>query len=261
MSFHLFHGTTLGAAQRILNEGWTSVDVPVLIVQIASAHDVDPAEVRQNLAFRETFVTDPQRGRYASFALNELEAKYRWAQSAPEAVYETLCAVWRVKNNVRSKEYADDEWMAEHAWVWEQSKHERLAVIEYQTTYADLERRGALKAVRDFTDFTYEYAPLESSRDLRVTPEVAIPLPFKPPRYRLHISEVSRTVSWDLFAFMLGLSNAEFQALDRAGGFGTAYSTTLDSDLSGFDGKPWWTSQAVDAYLAQSRRARRESDG
>jgi hypothetical protein len=253
VSFDLFHGTTLSAAKQILDEGWRALDVSAVVHQVALSHDVDPAEVNQDLASYERFVTGPERGEYASFARDALKAEHHWAQRAPEVVWEALWSIWRIRNGVR----APEPWntlVAGHAWVWEECKHERLAIVCYGTTFADLARRRAVECGLDPKSRRSVSKPLVSARDLEGAPEVAIPLPFKPPPNRLTIKEVERHVPWDVFALELGLSEAQFQHLANAGKFGPPASDALGPAAyrPGLS-PPWWTSSSVERYLARSR--------
>jgi hypothetical protein len=247
VSFELFHGTTQPSAERILHEGWKAFDVNNVVMSMATSHGVDPEVIALDLASYNRFIRGPGRGRNVFFCADPLKAEHQWAQRAPEAKWEILWSIWRVKNGVTFPE----PWNAMiqgHAWVWEQTKETPLAVIALTVTHAELHRLGALNG-------GFGLRPLPPRLDPKLTVEVAIPLPFKPARNRIAVRTVPRHVDWDVFAHLLNLTPEEFKDADRRGKFGPNASDGIPVDRIGpWASLPWWTTKHVAAYLASKER-------
>jgi hypothetical protein len=241
VGFHLFHGTTLAAAERIVDNGWVRSDVPSVIGRLAEAHGVDIEAVQADLESYHRFVLADGRGRYVSFCTDPLKAEHNWAQRAPEAEWEILWAIWRLENGVR----APEPWntlVEGHPWVWEQSRSQPLAVVAVDITRTELGRHGAMEG-------GFGLRPLRDT-NLNEIPDVAIPLPFKPAGDRIVIRPVERHVRWDVFALLLGMAPEQFLEAATAGEFGPPASDALGSSPGRYgESPPWWTSSQVDAYL------------
>ncbi len=131
------------AASSIVREGWKPVNVMDTVARVATAHELCPADVIQDLEMHKRFVFGAGRGRTVSFAPNRGDAEPAWAQSAPEAEWESLWAVYRIKHIT-----LDDRWLwntdvAGHTWVWDQMRANQLAVVSYTTSYAEMVDLGA----------------------------------------------------------------------------------------------------------------------
>lgn len=236
----LFHGTTLEAAERILEVGWWPQDVLGVVKRVAAECGASLANILADLEGHGRFVQHADRGTYASFTPDRVKAEHSWAQRAPEAQWEALWAVWRV-HHLSSSENCNQD-LAGHAWVWERCKLERLAVIRYSTSYEELQDLGALSG-------GFGVRPLVPANVLPRTAEVAISAPFCPSRDRLTVIEVERHVPFDVFAFLLGITVERFRDLQEAGEFGVPASQ--GSRHSYGDVAPWWTTKFVANYLSK----------
>jgi hypothetical protein len=121
----------------IVRDGWQPTDVIDTVADVATAHDLDPEDVIEDLEKYYRFTLHAGRGT-TSFAPNRRDAEHAWAQRAPEAKYESLWAVYRIKHM-----RLDDPWywntdVAGHAWVWDQMRADQLAVVSYTTCYAEM---------------------------------------------------------------------------------------------------------------------------
>ena len=135
----LFHGTTKSAADRIAREGWQPSDPAHLVDQTTAAHDESREAVWGDLQHRSRFVTHPGRKAWVSFATSSDRAA-RWAQRAPEAKWETLWAIWRLRN----PEHADN-WTTNKdggIWVFEQMIDDPLVVITADIPVTELYEGG-----------------------------------------------------------------------------------------------------------------------
>lgn len=234
---HLFHGTTLAAAEQIGAEGWRPRDLAGMVGELAEQHGVPMRAVMEDLRRYNRFMTiERDRGQVASFAPNYETAAGSWAQRAPEAEWDALWAIWRIKHSGVADVYHWNLDVPGHAWVLEQMAHLKLAVVEVALTVDELFELKATAGGFARGPLTRELLPL-----LDGLPEVSIPLPFDP-RSEVTIHPVERRVGWDVFAHWLGLGREEFIAQDAAGRFG-------QSGVGEFAMRPWWPLSAVDAVL------------
>lgn len=256
----LYHGTTLAAAKRILNEGWTVQPPEEHIGSIARDYGKEPAALLEFLRETNRFATTPTRGNWASFGLNRAIAVRSWAQRAPEVRWEALWAIWRLDHpeipiEIETMSRGDQVKQVEvlprtgEAWVFQQMHQDPLAVITLTLSYEMLIGFGAK------TD-GFEHKPLPPVRVLSgqggpQPPGVAIPCPFKPPGSRLTLHPIDHIVRWRVFADVLGLSDEEFQRRDRLGEFGPHTSDGVPPS-SRDEEQPWWTLSAVQHHLPAS---------
>jgi hypothetical protein len=253
----LFHGTTLSAAERILDEGWTVQPPQAVVAEVAAAHGLDPLAVTDHLTERGRFAAGETRGSWASFSLDEVITVHGWAQRAPEVRWEALWAVWRLGHpevpfevEVLSQEGVTKEVdylpRPGEAWVFQQMRADRLALITLSISYDKLIQLGAMTE-------GFEHKPLPPRRALGprtpvVLPGVAIPAPFRPSRSRLELLEIDRDVPWTLFAELLGIEDDQFQLRDRRGEFGPPASRGVPRRDKG-ETRPWWLLSAVEHLL------------
>src|SRR5882762_5355799 len=93
----LFHATTASAAKDILARGWRAINPRVIVDGVADDCGEQGAAVWQDLTEWSRFVTQPGREGWVSFATT-FESAARWAQRAPEAKWEALWAIWRLRH-------------------------------------------------------------------------------------------------------------------------------------------------------------------
>lgn len=256
----LHHGTTLAAANRILKEGWAVRSPEEQVALVARDYGKEPAALMEHLGRRNRFATTATRGHWASFALSEEIAIRNWAQRAPEVRWEALWGIWWLDHpeapfEVRtvSKGGLEKEVevlpLAGEIWVFQQMYREPLAVVSLSMSY---EKLIGLNAKTE----GFEHEPLPSARALSgrggpQPPGVAVPCPFRPPGSRLTMRPIERIVHWYVFAYLLGLSDEEFQHRDRLGEFGVPASDSA-TPLGPNEGRPWWTLSAVQHHLPSS---------
>lgn len=236
----LHHGTTLHAARRIVDVGWQALDVPALIDRLAYAHEVDSAAVRDVLTQWGRFaVVADGRGGNASFTPNAAKVAHSWAQRAPEAVWEALWAVYHLSHpelRRRGEGWASD--LTGRTWVWDQMRHEPLAIVSYVTTYSELAALGALLgAGRSKLGPPEQVLPAWNN-----LAEISFDLPFRPDPSRLVTTPVPRHLPRDVYACALGLTVEEFDRRAERGDFGEPASHGLTLDRTLFVQTPWWDS-------------------
>lgn len=236
----LHHGTTLRAANRIVDAGWQTLDVQGLIDRIASEHRVAGASVRELLTQWGRFaVIADGRGTNASFAPSAQKVAHRWAQRAPEAEWEILWAVYHLLHPDTDAELNGwDSDVAGRAWVWNRMRHEPLAVLTFATNYAEL-------AVLDARESSHrmELGPRDDVHSLwTYLTEISFDLPFRPDPARLFVTPIARHLPRDVYAHELGLTLEEFDRRAGRGDFGIPASDGLVLDDNLFVQTPWWDS-------------------
>ncbi|OBI14929.1 hypothetical protein A5712_29850 [Mycobacterium sp. E2327] len=209
------------------------------VARVAAAHELSLAEVIQDLGKYYRYAQQEGRGTTVSFAPNGGDAEHAWAQRAPEVEWESLWAVYRIKYMK-----LDDPWywntdVAGHAWVWDQMRHDQLAVISYTTSYAEMVDLGA----RGGGFGESQLPPLELLNSPTThLPEIVYDVPFKPDGDRLTVTPVARHLPWNVFAYKLGLSPDEFERRADNGEFGPPASEGVSCPRIGNMVRPWWTS-------------------
>jgi hypothetical protein len=244
LSLTLYHGTTLAGAQSILEEGWRPIDVDAMVDGVAVEHGIDPAEVRGELRALSRYATSEGRGAWASFSPDREKTIHSWAQRAPEAKWDALWSVWRL----RHPEIMPDWNLSTpgHVWVWCQMRADRPAVVAWETSYDEIEALGGY-------GHGFSRGPLPELVHFRqsgAVPEVGFDVPFTPARGRLSVIEVHRHVDWLMFAHLLGVTEEEFQVRDNAGHFAPPEPR---SNLP-FLVYPWWSTDYVLDYLARTEQ-------
>jgi hypothetical protein len=236
----LHHGTTLHAARRIVDVGWQALDVPALIDRLAHAYGVDSAAVREVLTQWGRFaVVAGGRGGNASFAPDAAKVAHRWAQRAPEAEWEALWAVYHLLHpSSDAEEKGWDSDLAGRTWVWDQMRHEPLAILSYVTTYSELAEFGALQGPGRRKLGLPEHI-LPAWNELT---EISFNLPVRLDPTRLVMTPVPRHLPRDVYACTLGLTIEEFDRRAERGDFGEPASHGLTLDRTLFVQTPWWDS-------------------
>ena len=241
----LYHGTTLPAAQAILAEGWRPVDVDAVVDAIAIEHGIDPARVWAELRSLNRYATSEGRGARASFCTNREVTLHSWTQRAPEAKWEALWSVWRLRHPDVAPEWAGST--PGYVWVWKQMRSDRLGVLAWETSYDEIVAlRGHGHAFRR--------VPLPDPVLLHIPGaswEIGFDVPFTPPRDRLSVIEVDRHVDYLMFADLLGLTREEFIAREESGRFAPAMTAPDDPSIGG--PRLWWSTDYVLDYLARTQ--------
>lgn len=233
----LYHGTTLRAANLILDAGWQPLSVTALLDRVAAEHELSASEIVDDLSRHGGYALSEDRGSWASFAPTLAKAEHSWAQRTPEAGWEALWAVYRRKFMSSAEAWYWNTDVAGRAWVWDQMRNEQLAVISFATSHSELAALGAFM-------HGFQRTPLGSD-DLspevwKILPEIGFDLPFRPDPDRLTISPVERHLPWDIYAHKLGLAPEEFQRRAEKGDFGPSSSETADCQDNPFLVRPWW---------------------
>jgi hypothetical protein len=236
----LHHGTTMRAASSIIREGWKPTEVMDTVARVATAHELTLDEVIQDLEKYHRYAPREGRGTTVSFAPNRGDAEHAWAQRAPEAEWETLWAVYRIKHMT-----LDDPWdwntdVAGHTWVWDQMRADQLAVVSYTTCYAEMVDLGARGS--SFRETPLPPMELLDSPTVSI-PEIIYDLPFKPDSDRVTVTPVARHLTWDVFAHKLGVSPDEFRRRAENGEFGVPASEGVFCPRIWTMERPWWTSE------------------
>jgi hypothetical protein len=207
------------AASSIIREGWKPVDVMDTVARVAAAHELSLADVIQDLEKYVRYAQREGRGTTVSFAPNRGDAEHAWAQRTPEAEWDSLWAVYRIKYMT-----LDDPWywntdVAGHAWVWDQMRADQLAVVSYTTSYAEMVDLGARGSC-------FSEKPLLPVDLWELESEIVYDLPFRPDGDRITVTPVAR------HQFRRRAENGEFGAPASEGVSCPRMPET-----------PWWTSE------------------
>lgn len=121
---HFFHGTTLEAADQIRVGGWQARDLPGMVGELATKHEVPVPDVIDDLRrYNRFMLMEKDRGQVASLAPDYESAAGSWAQRAPEVEWDALWAIWRIKHSGETEMYHWNRDVPGHAWVLEQMAH------------------------------------------------------------------------------------------------------------------------------------------
>lgn len=93
----VFHGTRVSTAERIMRDGFAPVPVSELIEKVADAHEVTVDALMTDLREYGRFaVVDPRPD--TVFTTGNPVKAGSWADRAPEATWEALWAVYRIRH-------------------------------------------------------------------------------------------------------------------------------------------------------------------
>ena len=219
----LFHGTTKSAADRVRDEGWRPIDPVELVRVTAAGHDETRERVWADLERWSSHVTHPGRTGWVSFAPTHEKAA-RWAQRAPEAKWEALWAIWRIRNPELAEAWTtngDGE-----IWVFQQMLDDPPTVISVEIPVTELHDGG-------FNSWAEEPLSDEQLDILPHLPDIRARCPA-PPEWISAVDVVPRRVYTPLAADLLRLDFETFVQRAKAGEFGP--SCLEEDDTSG----RWW---------------------
>ncbi len=150
--------------------------------------------------------------------------------------------MWAVYHLLHSssgtEEWGWDSDMAGRTWVWDQMRHEPLAILSYVTTYSELAAHGARHG-----SGRMELGPPEHVLPAwNMLTEISFDLPFRPDPTRIIMTPVPRHLPREIYACKLGLAVEEFDRRAERGDFGEPASHGLDLDQTLFVPTPWWDS-------------------
>ena len=235
----LFHGTTRSAAARIIGEGWEQRPALVIIEQVAAEWHVDAATLQENIRDYAGFGLFRGRGAVVSFDTDPIATAHSWAQRSPEARWEALSAVWRLRNPQLAETWnTEPQW---RAWVHQQMSSDLPAVIRWTTTYEELVVLGARPGgFRRSADLAAVFDDLAM--------EIEVPAPFRPEPGALEIEDVDRIVDAELLTHLLHIDEWDLADLQESGRLPLPDSEAFEP-RGGSERRPWWWMSSVEPLL------------
>lgn len=229
----LFHGTTKSAADRIESDGWRTLDPRELVERTAAVHAEVPQRVWADLERWSRFVTHRGRTGWVSFA-STYDRAARWAQRAPEAKWEALWAIWRLRNPDLA-----DTWTTNgngEIWVFQQMLDDPPVVITAEVPVTELHEGGFE---------SWKEAPLSNDQIEFIPhlPDIRALCPA-PPEWISAVDLVPRRVYTPLAADFLALDFHTFVLRAKTGQFGPSF---LEEDDKG--GR-WWPWEAFRSFVS-----------
>lgn len=248
---NVFHGTRVSMAERIVADGFAPLPVTEQIETVAAEHDVTVEALTADLREYGRFAVVDERPDTAFVTGNPLKAG-SWADRAPEAVWEALWAVYRIRHpEVGPNWNMSDEG---HLWVLAQRLADPPAMLLAAAPLGALRHRGGGGTAADLFRNAIEAGGSEDalkrarwlfvmSPEWLVDPADITPRGFTP---------VPARVDHDLMLFMSGESKETFIEQLCAGHWGEPGPSARDGDT------PWHPFDEVWARLGIDRQAELE---
>lgn len=234
----LHHATTAAAAGIIQAEGFKQLNSRDAVSVMADRFGLSVEAIMADLdLYKRPFVTESGRGEVISLTSDWRAAATSWAQRAPESEWELLWSCWRLRT--RGKGAPIYSWNLDldgHAWVLEQSRENRPAVMTFELSPSDLRRLGAVAGgfSRDLP------LPLDDLDLLSTFPEIAVPFHAAGELVASRVELLPRVVEWDVVCVLLGVDLDALKKLDADGVLGPA-----GSEPAGV-GNRWWPLPSVE---------------
>jgi hypothetical protein len=251
LSVPVFHGTRTSMAKRIVADGFSPLTVTAQIEMAAAGHGLStPAMMADLQSFNRFAVVDP-RPDTVFVTGNEVKAG-SWADRAPEATWEALWAVYRIRNPHLGWDWnMSDEG---HLWVLAQRLDDPPAVLEATAPLGALRNRNSGRTAADGFRGVIESgtSPEDIARQhwlFRISPEWLVdPADITPTGYRV----VPSRVDHDLMRFMSGATQETFAEQLRAGYWGEPGVSAGEGD------RPWHPFDQVWLRLSDLRQGELE---
>ncbi|UJL30430.1 hypothetical protein NWT09_29270 [Mycolicibacterium sp. jd] len=214
----VFHGTRVSLAQRILRDGFAPLPVPDQVAAVAVEHGVTAESIWEDLRGYNRFVVADPRERIVFVCPNKVRAG-SWADRAPEAGWEALWAVYRLRHPHIGWEWNDSQ--EGHLWVLTQRLDDPPAVLEATAPLGALrDRRGSRTLADDWAETLASGDPDKVRRQQWLFHEtrewLVAPGDLTPSGYRV----VPARADKDLVRFLSGENPQVFEEQLEAGAFG-----------------------------------------
>lgn len=250
LAVNVFHGTRVSMAERIVADGFAPLPVSAQIEAVAAGHDVPVEALQADLREYGRFaVLDPRPG--TVFVTGNPVKAGSWADRAPEATWEALWAVYRIRHPEVGWYWNNSQ--EGHLWVLAQRLDDPPAMLLAAAPLGALRNRHgsdtAADLFRDAMEDGSEDA-LQTARRLFVgSPEwLADPADLTARGF----VPVPARVDHGLMLFMSGETEDAFHEQLRVNHWGEPGPSAGDGDM------PWWPFDEVWARLAVDRQAELE---
>lgn len=247
----VFHGTRTSLAKRILRDGFAPLAVTEQINKVAAEHDVSMDDLMGDLkAYKRFAVVDHRPD--TVFVTGDAAKAGSWADRAPEASWEALWAVYRIRHpEVGWNWNMSDEG---HLWVLAQRLDDPPAVMEASAPLGALRNRNSGRTAADQIQDAIESGSTDSLFTqlwlFRASPEWLVdPSDLTATSYQT----VSMRADHDLMCFMSGESKETFVEQLHAESWGEPGSSSGPGD------RPWHPFEEVWARLSSDRQTALEA--
>lgn len=250
MPVNVFHGTRVSLAERIVSDGFAPLPVSEQIASVATAYDVTFDSVMEDLqAYNRFAICDPRPS--TVFVTGHPVKAGGWADRAPEATWEALWAVYRIRHPEIGWDW-NSSWEG-HLWVQAQRLDDPPTLLLVTSRYGALRGRGDGRTAADlFDDIENAADPdaaIASAKWLfRVTPEWLVDPAEMIPRGHM---PVPARVEHPVMYFMSGETSETFGEQLRSGFWGEPGAVADGDD-------PWHPFEQVWARLSGDRKAELE---
>lgn len=245
----IYHGTRVSMAERIMRDGFAPPPVSELIEAVAADHDVTVDALRADLKAYNRFVFADPRTDTVFTTGNQVKAG-SWADRAPEATWETLWAVYRIRHPELGWDWNPSQ--EGHLWVLAQRLADPPAVLEAMAPLGAIRNRHGRPAAERFLAAIESGDPdavVQEHRLFRKTPEWLVDPGDITAR---GFTPVPARVDNDLLLFMSGETEDEFREQLRTDYWGEWGASAHPGD------RPWHPFDEVWARLSGDRRAELE---
>lgn len=251
LGVNVFHGTRVSMAERIVTDGFAPLPVSTQIEAVAAVHDVPVEALQADLREYGRFaVLDPRPG--TVFVTGNQVKAGSWADRAPEATWEALWAVYRIRHPEVGWYWNNSQ--EGHLWVLAQRLDDPPATLHAAAPLGALRNRRsggtAADLFRDAMEARGSEDALQTARWLFVgSPEwLADPADLTARGF----TPVPARVNRYLMLFMSGETEDAFHEQLRVNHWGEPGPSAGDGD------KPWWPFDEVWARLSVDRQGELE---
>ncbi|MDH6245523.1 hypothetical protein [Mycobacterium sp. OTB74] len=247
---NVFHGTRVSMAERIMRGGFAPLSVAEQIEAVAVAHDVPVEALMDDLTAYNRFAVVDQRPDTVFVTGHPVKAG-SWADRAPEATWEALWAVYRIRHPEIGWYWNSSQ--QGHLWVQAQRLADPPALLLATAPLGALRDRGDGRTAADLFADVAEAADLDEALEtaqwlFRVTPEwLVAPADITA---RGHMP-VPMRVEHPLAYFMSGETSESFGEQLRSDFWGEPGAVTDGDD-------PWHPFDQVWARLSVDRQVELE---
>ncbi|SIG33081.1 Uncharacterised protein [Mycobacteroides abscessus subsp. abscessus] len=246
----IYHGTRVSMAERIMRDGFAPPPVSELTEAVAADHDVTVDALLGDLeAYKRFAVVDPRTD--TVFTTGNAVKAGSWADRAPEATWEALWGVYRIRHPELGWDWNSSQ--EGHLWVLAQRLADPPAVLEAMAPLGAIRNRHGCPAAERFLAAIESGDPdavVDEHRLFRKTPEWLVDPGDITAR---GFTPVSARVDDDLLLFLSGEDGVTFREQLRTNYWGEWGASAHPGD------RPWHPFDQVWARLHGDRRAELEA--
>lgn len=238
----MWHGTRRSLARRIVLDGFAPLDVTEQIRAVATAHDVDLDVIVEDLERWHRYAMWDHRDGTVSVAADQ-ERAGSWADRSPEATWEALWAVWRIRHPDEAADWVGSD--AGTIWVIGQMLADPPVVLNVLVPAGELMRLDSpgsiadvLRSVSSEDETQAVIASVKHAPEFRFAASTTVKFG--------EVVDVPVRVPGSAVLAMSGLSPSDFEREAAAGRFGEARRLVT--------GTFWFAFDAVWARLGPERR-------